>query len=378
MISIWEKETFFAPQDVVIAGGGFVGLWSALYIKKKHPKANVSILDRGLIPTGASTRNAGFACFGSLTEVVHDAETMGLEKTLALIEMRFKGLEKIQKIFKPSKIDFELCGGYELFNAAQSMPLEKIQHYIDYLNVLLKNITGSKKTFRLTDDALETFGFGQTAHMVENKFEGFLHSGKLVQALMREVQAMGVQIFTGVEIKNFQSGEKNIEIFTAQNVTFSTRQLLICTNAFAKELLSESDIVPARGQVIVTSPIKNLPWRGSFHFDEGYYYFRNLGNRVLLGGARNIDFAGEQTTEFNITERIQTALENFLRQVILPHHTEPYTIEHRWSGIMGMGSEKSPIVKEVQPNIFCAVRMSGMGVALSPVLGKQMSEMLLQ
>src|SRR5215218_6866175 len=127
MISIWERETFFAPQDVVIAGSGFAGLWSAYYIKKKHPKAKVSILDRGLIPTGASTRNAGFACFGSLTEVVHDAETMGLEKTLALAEMRFKGLERIQKVF-PSGIDFERCGGYELFDPAQGMSEEKINH----------------------------------------------------------------------------------------------------------------------------------------------------------------------------------------------------------------------------------------------------------
>jgi gamma-glutamylputrescine oxidase len=42
-----------------------------------------------------------------------------------------------------------------------------------------------------------------------------------------------------------------------------------------------------------------------------------------------------------------------------------------------MGSEKSPIIKEVQPGIFCAVRMSGMGVALAPVIGQQVSELLL-
>src|SRR5919112_128000 len=97
MISIWEQETFFAPQDVIIAGSGFVGLWSALYIKKKNPKAKITIVDRGFIPTGASTRNAGFACFGSLSEVVYDGSTMGLEKMLQLVEMRFKGLELIQK-----------------------------------------------------------------------------------------------------------------------------------------------------------------------------------------------------------------------------------------------------------------------------------------
>src|SRR5947209_11431150 len=134
MISIWEQETFFAPQDVIIAGSGFVGLWSAYYIKKKHPKAKVTIVDRGVIPTGASTRNAGFACFGSLSEVVRDAQAMGLEKTLALVELRYKGLEKIEKTFGKSKIDFELCGSYELFDAAYSMPIAKIKEHITCFN----------------------------------------------------------------------------------------------------------------------------------------------------------------------------------------------------------------------------------------------------
>ena len=60
-ISIWEKETFFTHQDVIIAGSGFVGLWSAFYLKKQHPKLKITIVDRGIIPTVASTRNAGFA-----------------------------------------------------------------------------------------------------------------------------------------------------------------------------------------------------------------------------------------------------------------------------------------------------------------------------
>ncbi len=377
MISIWEQETFFAPQDVVIAGGGFVGLWSAYYIKKKHPKAKVTIVDRGVIPTGASTRNAGFACFGSLSEVVRDAETMGLGKTLALVEQRYKGLEKIEKTFGKSKIDFELCGGYELFNTSYSMPAEKIKEHIAYFNSLLKDITGAKKTYRLADAKIQTFGFGNTAHMVENRFEGYLHSGKLVQAIMRTVQKMGVQIFGAVEIKGFEKMQSGFKLITNQPFFFLTKQLLVCTNAFAKELLPETDIIPARGQVLLTSPIKNLPWNGAFHFDEGYYYFRNLGKRVLLGGARNKDFEGEQTATFQTTETIQNALDHFLHTIILPDYKEPYTIRHRWSGIMAMGSEKSPIVKEVQPDVFCAVRMSGMGVALAPVIGQQMSEMLL-
>ena len=138
MISIWEKDTFFAPQDVIIIGSGFVGLWSAFYLKKKHPKLKVSIIDRGIIPTGASTRNAGFACFGSLSELVYDAKSMGTDKMLHLVEMRYKGLERIRKYFDEDVIDFDLCGGYELFDAHSSISSEELENSIEYVNSLLK------------------------------------------------------------------------------------------------------------------------------------------------------------------------------------------------------------------------------------------------
>ncbi|HZI01505.1 MAG TPA: FAD-binding oxidoreductase, partial [Flavisolibacter sp.] len=175
MISIWEKETFFAQQDVIIAGSGFVGLWSAIYLKKKHPHLKITILDRGIIPTGASTRNAGFACFGSMSEVMHDIQLMGLDKTLALVEMRFRGLERIQHFFKNELIDFDLCGGYELYDQ-QALP-QKLDADAAYLNSVLREITTCKKTYKRVDEKITTFGFGQTQHLVRNKLEGYLHSG---------------------------------------------------------------------------------------------------------------------------------------------------------------------------------------------------------
>ncbi len=375
-ISIWEKESFYAPQDVIIIGSGFVGLWSAFYLKKKHPRLRVTVLERGLIPTGASTRNAGFACFGSLSEVVHDAQLMGTDKMLELVEMRYKGLERIQKHFKKEVIDFDLCGGYELYDDAAAVSPDQLQYNIAYINSILKPITGSKKTYKLADDKIAGMGFGQTRHLVKNNLEGYLHSGKLLQALLIRVQSMGVQVLNALEVQKFERTNDHFELTTSHPVNLSARQLLLCTNAFTKSLFPEMDIVPARGQVVLTSPIKNLCWKGTFHSDEGFYYFRNLGNRVLLGGARNKAFLEEETTDMNTSGFIQQELERYLAEVVLPNHREEYRIEHRWAGIMAMGSEKLPIVKELAPNLFCAVRMSGMGVALAPVVGQKIAQLM--
>src|SRR6476620_3845143 len=103
-LSIWEKESFFAPQDVIIIGSGFVGLWSALKLLEKNQHQKITILERGIIPTGASTRNAGFSCFGSPSELLHDIATMGEYKTWQVVSMRYKGLHEIRNYFTDNKI----------------------------------------------------------------------------------------------------------------------------------------------------------------------------------------------------------------------------------------------------------------------------------
>jgi gamma-glutamylputrescine oxidase len=373
-ISVWEKESFYAPRDIIIAGSGLVGLWSAFYLKMKHPKRSITIVDRGIIPTGASTRNAGFACFGSLTELINDAQKMGEDKMLELVEMRYKGLQKIRKVFTKKEIGFDRCGGYELFTEKHAINKKELKEKADWLNDRLHTIIHTKKTFQPANKKIEKFGFEGVTHLVQNNEEGYLHSGQLCQALLQRVASMRVTVLNGIEITGFEQHANGITLHTNRQIRLTAGQLLVCTNAFAKQLLPEIDIVPARGQVLVTEPVPGLPFTGTFHYDEGFYYFRNLGDRILLGGARNMAMEEETTPELKITNTIQQELERFLRQYILPGKT--VRITDRWSGIMGMGSEKMPVIQQVQPGVFCAVRMSGMGVALAPLVGEQVAKMM--
>jgi gamma-glutamylputrescine oxidase len=149
--------------------------------------------------------------------------------------------------------------------------------------------------------------------------------------------------------------------------------MLIATNGFATQFLQE-DIQPARAQVLITKPIKNLHIKGTFHLDRGYYYFRNIDERILFGGGRNLDFETEKTTEFRQTEIIQDKLEALLKTTILPN--THFEIEHRWSGIMGVGTQKKAIVKKISSHIACGVRLGGMGVAIGSTIGKELAELM--
>ena len=385
-ISVWEQSTYFAPKDLVIVGCGFVGLWTAYEAINQNPKLNITILERGTIPSGASTRNAGFSCFGSVSELISDIQLMGEAAMLETVKMRYDGLQRIQEVFKAKEIDYNQWGGYELFEGKKGAKndesglydISKLESDIAYLNKILAPALKTPKKngkylpiYTNASKHIKKLGFQGIEALAFNQLEGQLNSAKLVLALQKAVQAKGVQILFNTEVKKFKSHKKGVTITTNLEAVLETKQFLVCTNGFAKQLIPSLDVVPARGQVFVTEPIKNLKFKGCFHFDEGYYYFRNLGNRLLLGGARNADFKNEKTYSLETSATIQKVLEDFMMQRILPKGSKKPKIELRWSGTMGMGTIKKPIIEQVQPNVYCAVRMSGMGVAIAPIVAKK-------
>jgi len=125
---------------------------------------------------------------------------------------------------------------------------------------------------------------------------------------------------------------------------------------------------------LITKPIKNLHIKGTFHLDKGYYYSRNINDRILFGGGRNIDFKTEETSTFGETKIIQNKLEQILKETILPNTL--FQIEHRWSGIMGIGNQKKPIVKQLTNNVFCGVRLGGMGIAVGSLVGQELAGLI--
>jgi gamma-glutamylputrescine oxidase len=371
-LSAWEKESFFEHQDIIIVGSGLVGLWSALALKQKHPGLKITILERSMIPSGASTRNAGFACFGSPSELLHDKELLGEDRMWRIVEMRYKGMLKMAHVLKEEIIKLEICGGYEVYD--ENAGRDVLEEGIHWLNKGLKEITGYEQCFRWTGNPLKEFGFAGFGSMIENKLEGYLHSGRLVQALIRKIQGLGVQLFTSYEVKRWERINGSITINPGAATSFTTARLLVCTNAFTSELVPDLDIVPARGQIVLTSPVEGLKMKGAFHYDRGFYYFRDLGSRILLGGARNKAFEAERTTEMMTSEEIQQQLELFIARHLLPR--QRFTIEQRWSGIMGFTDDKEPVIKHISEGVTVAISCNGMGVALSPVIAEKVCEMM--
>ncbi|WP_105046634.1 NAD(P)/FAD-dependent oxidoreductase [Polaribacter gangjinensis] len=365
-LSYWELKEWFSNIDFTIVGSGIVGLNCALQLKKIYPKARILILEKGILPQGASTKNAGFACFGSLSEIIDDLQTHSEQEVFELVKKRWEGLQLLRKNLGDRKIDFQQNKGFELFDSADFFEacISKNEHINQLLKPIFKGVVFSTSN--------NIFGF-QNIHQQYsvNNFEGQLDTGKMMAHLLQKVQKKGVKIVNSIHLESFIEKEDKVHIKT-NRFDFYTKKLLITTNGFASQLLQEN-VQPARAQVLITKPIKNLHSKGTFHLDKGYYYFRNIDNRILFGGGRNLDFTSENTFEFGETELIQNQLEKMLRDIILPNI--PFEIDQRWSGIMGVGNQKKAIVKQVSNHIFCGIRLGGMGVAIGSLVGKELADL---
>lgn len=371
--SYWEKTTFFSA-DIIIVGSGIVGLTAAIALKHGNPKLNVLVLERGFLPSGASTKNAGFACFGSISELIEQEKTSGTEGLYALIKRRWNGLQKLRQLLGDKPIDFNCFGGFELFKKEDeeltSLCVSKISHF----NALIGDIVG-KKAFSEAHEKISSFGFNHISALIQNQFEGQIDTGKMMRALINKATALGIQILNSCEVENFeQNADGQVHIKTQQG-GFKCKKLIFANNAFISSFFKDLDVKPGRGQVIITKPIPALKIKGTFHYDKGYYYFRNIDHRILFGGGRNLDFKTEETTIFGHTEKIQQSLSAILKDIILPNTA--FEIAYGWSGIMAFGNQLEPIIKEIEPDVFCAVRCNGMGVAIGSQTGQDIADLVL-
>ncbi len=367
MLSYWEKQSLL-HYDCILLGSGIVGLSTAISIKERFPRQRILVLEKGLLPTGASTRNAGFACIGSLTEILDDLQHMPAKDVVALVQMRRKGLQLLRSRIGDDRMEYRENGSFELISEAEASALGQLEK----VNELLFDILPGP-AFSMADHKIAGKGI-VTKHLVQNNYEGELHTGKMMRTLIDVAIERGIEIKTGCNVTHFEEKTGGVEVTVNDELTFFAARIAICTNAFAKGLLPELDVTPGRGQVLITAPVKKLPFKGIYHFDQGYYYFRELNGRVLFGGGRNLDFAGEATTEFELNRRIQDDLETKLSTIILPHHN--FTIEDRWAGIMAFGKTKQPIVQAHSARIWLAVRMGGMGVAIGSEVGRTLAAMM--
>lgn len=377
--SFWDSESEL-EQDYIVIGAGIVGLSTSIELKQQQPDARILVLERGTLPMGASSRNAGFACIGSFTELLMDMEVMGNENAIQQMIERYEGLKTLRNKMGDDEINFIMSGNYELVGSDSLEVLERLNEVNERLYPYFNGIV-----FERCDEKLTEFGFSKDhiSAVVFNRFEGMLDSGKLMSALRNKAQKLGVAIRYGSRAERPIQKNHGLEVpvkVQDKVITFRAPVVGVCINAFTSELIPEINIKPGRSQILVTEPLeRRLPFNAPVHMGKGFWFFRPMPeNRILVGGGRHLDFEGETTTNLDITPQIIGPLKKILTSIILPNHNPK--IDFCWSGIMGFSEDHLPHIEEVPglENVVVGFGCNGMGIARGYRTGEKTASLLIK
>ena len=321
---------------------------------------------------GGSTRNAGFACFGSPTELSIDRSNLGDKRTLDLVRRRFEGLRLLRTQLGDKNIGFRQSGSVELFLK------DKVPHSIaptsdelKELNTWIAPASKNKSTFERCDPKhLKDMDSSAIEQAIISPLEGCIDTGKMMHSLRQKALQSGIVLVNGCHVNAIERSGSISKIQLSESSVggkwFEAERLLITTNGFARELLGELDSHPVPNTVLVTEELSQLSPQPTVHLDAGYLYARSIGNRLLIGGGRHLGVEHLHDLETQLIEYLN---------LIWPQ-SKALEIEHRWTGILGIGEARTPIIQSIHPTIHVAVRFGGMGVAIGMKSGFDVAEMI--
>jgi gamma-glutamylputrescine oxidase len=290
--SYWEDQLYFGKPDYIVVGGGLVGMYTAYYLKKNYPDADILVLERGPFGEGASTKNAGYACFGSVSELIDDIELFGTDKVKETLTMRWQGLQLTRSVLKDENINYEEKGGTEVFLPENSDLKNICLKKLPEINALVRECIGMPGVFEYHEGSPKgTKGFDG---YIFNRLEGCLNTSMFNNALYQKCIDNKIRFLFGFDVDKLKHGADPHVIHKKYGAIYA-KSIFVTTNGFVNHLIPDLDVKPVRNQVIVTEEIEGLQLNGCYHMDKGYFYFRNIGKRILIGGGRNKLGSKEET-----------------------------------------------------------------------------------
>ena len=359
-LSIWEKLGWIQEPDAVIIGTGIVGMNTALEVRKLHPDWHIVMLDRSAFG-GASTRNAGFACFGSPSELAEDLESLGPDALVKLVDMRWSGLSALRTRWREHDLGYTSCGAIEAFT--DPALFERIRGLLSELNALLDPVFGASAFQLMSDSEVEQRGLQNACGAISSPLEGALDTAAMVRAMRKILSKEGIEVIHGIEATALDQNHDRWCIRTKAG-DILTQRVFVCNNAWASSLL-DLDVSPAPNVVVVSQPLPKLKLTSTLHHDRGYVYARAVHGRLLIGGGRQWKCDDNASRAQKLARWAQTHIQG----------AERFEIEHHWIGQLGVGSQRLPIVKEVEPGLYAGVRLGGMGVAIGTNVGRTLARL---
>lgn len=358
-IQLNTTQTTKLNYDFIIVGAGIAGVSAAYWLEKKHPQAQIAVIDKHTLGYGATGRNAGFVTCGSVLHFHRLNEKFGLPTAKNIWNFSEQNHQLLADEIiqdQASTVDYKKTG------ACTVIPTGSNTEKFNSILTTMKNV-GISVEMLSPHQLQKDYAVKESQGGIEYQHDGVIHPLKLLQKIANKLK--NTNFIFDEEVTQIQGG-RVAQVLTSQKA-YSASKVYVCMNGYIGNLLSEFKnwIKPQRGQIILTEPQDPLI-KGPCYLTQHLCYFRQLSTgEILIGGFRNHDSANENTTEDQVTYKIQNALENFAKTYF--NHTQNIKINYRWSGIMGFTPDEQMMIGEhpQKQNVHIMAGCSGHGMGLS-------------
>ena len=363
------------PFDVAIAGAGFTGLWTGIYLLRANPKLKVAIFEKEIAGFGASGRNGGWcsALFPWAADQL--AEKYGNDAASQLRSAMVDTVHEVGRVTNELGIDcdFQLSGTHYLIRSeAQRLKAEHELAAATELGVdQLREISPE-----LAPRATKVLG------SVFDPACASIQPAKLVRGLAESFERLGGFIFEETEVLTLSEGriETSRGEFKAEYVVDALEgyrstlreksrdsipiySLMVVTEVLPEELLNEMGLEPG----VTFADYRNLVIYGQ----------RTKDNRIAFGGrGAPYHFGSRIKPGYDRNDRIHDQIEGVLLDLF--PQLVGVKFEQRWGGALGVSRDWMASVRlDEKSKLGQAGGYVGDGVGTSNLAGRTMADLIL-
>lgn len=365
--SHWFKKntsvTSDGSTDVLIIGGGYVGLSTAYWLSEIKPNLKITILERRFCGAGASGRNAGFLTKGSVSFYQSLVQDWGEEKAKKLYNFAVESLALVHEhILTRNQLPFEATTSSTLFRSTEQINSFRKDRFLP------KNFNFKWSEASELPSPLRTKFLGA----YENGPEYKINPVNLLSSLKCTLLKRGVELIE--DTMAFEICEEGVR---TENQLIRSKQVVLALNGYFPQFTNKFQkmITPRRAQMLAVEIEADFNCPSLYYDSPERVYWRKAGEKVLLiGGKRLLDEKGEVGDYEKISPVIQQGLEQYISHQL----GLKYKVIDRWSGTMGFTEHELPLAGKVQAPIetFMIGGFSGHGMGLGFHSGKDIAELV--
>lgn len=361
--------------DVIIAGAGFTGLWTALGVVEHDPDARVLVIDKHIAGFGASGRNGGWVSALFPTEFAKLVSLHGMERATALRKAMQRSVDSVGSWAAALGIDADYVKGGTTLLARSDIEYHRAKENVAEVG----RFGVDTIEWREPDSTLRSPGVLGATWTPDC---ARIHPAKLVRGLARALEDRGVEIRELTEVTMIRQGQ----VDTSRGVVRGGA-VVDALEAYRSSLPGSKRVtLPLYSLMIATEPMPDAVFDdiGLSH-GETFADYRRLiiygqrtaDNRIAFGGrGAPCHFGSQIRDEFDRVPVVFDRLEDTLRELFPQIGDVP--ISHRWGGPLGIPRDwHARVTFDQITRRGRAGGYVGDGVALSQLAGFTLADLIM-